>query len=238
MRASIFFVLTLAACSGGAAVDGINDPYEPMNRRFHAFNVGLDAKLLKPISGGEKKGNTPGFKSQTVEVIGNFGSNLAQPGKAVNHLLQGNIEPAVKTTFRFLVNSTLGLGGFLDPATADFALPEQDTDFGQTLATWGVGEGAYLELPLVGPSTERDAFGKVVDIVIDPMGHWLNRDEMIVSYGARVVSKAGERARYGDTVDSVLHESADSYAQTRLIYLQHRRHELGQEGEAIDPYSE
>lgn len=238
MRASILCVLALGACSGGNAVDGINDPYEPMNRRFHAFNVGVDAKLLKPVSGGMKTTGQPGVKSQFIEIIGNFGSNLSQPGKAVNHLLQGKVEPAVKTTFRFFVNSTLGLGGFLDPATADFALPEQDTDFGQTLATWGVGEGAYLELPLIGPSTERDALGKVVDIVIDPMGHLLNRDEMIVSYGARVVSKAGKRAKYGDAVDSVLYGSADSYAQTRLIWLQHRRHELGQEGEAIDPYSE
>ena len=134
--------------------------------------------------------------------------------------------------------SSLGLGGFLDPATADFALPELDTDFGQTLAVWGVGEGAYLELPVLGPSTLRDTAGRLVDLVIDPMLAVLNRDEYLIGLGMRAVSKAGDRARFGDSVDSVLHESADSYAQTRLIWTQHRRHELGEQGDEIDPYAE
>ncbi|MTH63307.1 VacJ family lipoprotein [Paracoccus sp. DK608] len=210
-----------------------------MNRGFHAFNRGLDSHVVKPLSGGmSSDGDGPGLASRAVTGVGNFGSNLAEPGKAVNHLLQGKPEPAVKTVFRFLVNTTVGLGGFLDPATADFALPEQDTDFGQTLAVWGIPEGAYLELPLLGPSTERDAVGKVVDLVADPMGAVLNRDQRVLGFGARLVGKAGERGEYGDTVDSVLYDSADSYAQTRLIWLQHRRHELGEEGEAIDPYAE
>ncbi len=80
--------------------------------------------------------------------------------------------------------------------------------------------------------------GRVVDLVIDPMRGWLNRDQYLIGMGARVASKAGERGRFGDSVDSILHESADSYAQTRLIWLQHRRHELGEEGEHIDPYAE
>jgi len=229
----------LAACSAPTGPDGINDPYEPMNRKVHEFNRGLDSNVVKPLSSGlSSDDKTRGAGSYAVEAVGNFGSNLAEPGKALNHLLQGKPEPAVKTTFRFLVNSTLGFAGFLDPATADFALPEQDTDFGATLAAWGVPEGAYLELPLVGPSTERDATGRVVDLVIDPMHLVLNLDEWLIGLGARVVSKAGERARFGDSVDSILHESADSYAQTRLIWLQHRRHELGEEGEEIDPYAE
>ncbi|MBD9526278.1 VacJ family lipoprotein [Paracoccus sp. PAR01] len=229
----------LAACSGNPGAEGINDPYEPMNRQVHAFNRGLDANVIKPATSGMSSGgDKPGVGSYALQGIGNFGSNLAQPGKALNHVLQGRAEPAVKTTFRFLVNSTLGLAGFLDPATADFALPEQDTDFGQTLAVWGVPEGAYLELPLLGPSTERDTVGRVVDLVIDPMHAVLNLDEWLIGLGARAVSKAGERARFSDSVDSILHESADSYAQTRLIWLQHRRHELGEEGDEIDPYAE
>ncbi|RCW82090.1 MlaA family lipoprotein [Paracoccus lutimaris] len=230
----------LAACASDQDGDGINDRYEPMNRRVHDFNRGVDANLVKPLSsgmsGGDGKGE--GVGSRAVEVVGNFGENLALPGKAVNHLLQGKPAPAVRTTFRFLVNSSLGLAGFLDPAGKDFALPEEDTDFGQTLAVWGVGEGAYLELPLIGPSTERDAVGRLVDLVIDPTRQWLNRDEYLISLGTRVVSKAGERGRFSDSVDSILHESADSYAQTRLIWMQHRRHELGEEGDYIDPYAE
>lgn len=226
--------LGLSACSGAAPPGQIADPLEPMNRRVHAFNKGVDTHLVKRLSRGKSGAET----SQVVQAVGNFGANLALPGKAANHLLQGKPAPAVRTGFRFLVNSTLGLAGFLDPAGKDFALPEEDTDFGQTLAVWGLGEGAYLELPLIGPSNARDAAGRVVDIVIDPMRGWLNRDQYLIGMGARVLSKAGDRGRFSDSVDSVLYESADSYAQTRLIWSQHRRHELGQEGEAIDPYAE
>ena len=99
--------------------------------------------------------------------------------------------------------------------------------------------GAYLELPLLGPSTERDLAGKIVDFaLIDPLDNVLTDDQKLAGTAARVVSKAGERAQFGSTVDSVLHESADSYAQTRLLYTQHRRYELKQEEDAIDPYAE
>ncbi|WP_347268728.1 VacJ family lipoprotein [Paracoccus sp. (in: a-proteobacteria)] len=234
---TIFALIGLvSACAGPGDGSGINDPYEPFNRKMHAFNRGLDANVVKPLSSGMS--GEGGAGSGAVQAVGNFGANLALPGKVVNHLLQGKPEPAARMTFRFLVNTTLGLAGLLDPAGKDFALPEEDTDFGQTLASWGVGEGAYLELPLIGPSTQRDAAGRVVDLVIDPMRQWLNRDQYLIGMGARAVSKAGERGRFGDSVDSILHESADSYAQTRLIWLQHRRHELGEEGEQIDPYAE
>lgn len=242
-------ILALSAC-GRPAPDGINDPYEPMNRRVHAFNRGVDARLVRPLSAG-LKGNAgqgagqgkagatgPHLAGNGLTAIGNFGANLGLPVKVVNHLLQGRPAPAVRMTFRFAVNSTLGLAGLSDPATGDFALPEEDTDFGATLAAWGVAEGPYLELPLIGPSTARDATGRLVDLVIDPVGRAMNRDQRLIALGAKVVSKAGERARFGDSVDSILHESADSYAQTRLIWLEHRRHELGQQGDDIDPYAE
>ncbi|UXU75074.1 MULTISPECIES: MlaA family lipoprotein [unclassified Paracoccus (in: a-proteobacteria)] len=232
-------LMALAACAGSQDGAAINDPLEPMNRRVHAFNRGLDAHVVRPLGGAVSSGDDDGGLGRAaLTAAGNVGGNLALPGKAVNHLLQGKPAPAVRTTFRFLVNTTLGFGGLLDPAGKDFALPEEDTDFGQTLATWGVGEGPYLELPLIGPSTLRDATGRVIDLAIDPVRQWLNRDQYLIGMGARLASKAGERARFGDSVDSILHESADSYAQTRLIWLQHRRHELGQKGEDIDPYAE
>ena len=132
----------------------------------------------------------------------------------------------------------LQLGGLLDPAGQEFALPDVDTDFGETLHVWGVPEGAYLELPVLGPSTERDFAGRIVDWAIDPLGSWLNEDQRHGVTAIKVLSKAGDRAALGDTVDSVLHESADSYAQLRLIWLQNRRYELGQEADEIDPYAE
>lgn len=235
--------LVVSACSHKSESGEVYDPLEPMNRKVHAFNRGFDTKLVKPLTSGsddaDKQGTArPSVTGKTVELVGNFGENLALPGKVVNHLLQGKPAPAVKNTFRFLINSSLGGAGLFDPASADFALPEQDTDFGETLAVWGVGEGPYLELPLLGPSTVRDAFGKVVDVVADPLQSRLNTDQMWIAYGARAASKAGDRGKFGDSIDSILYGSADSYAQIRLMYLQHRRHELGEEGEAIDPYAE
>lgn len=243
--APVMLALGLAGCAS-APPGEIADPYEPMNRQVHAFNKSLDANLLRPVAGAVRRdgaqpqprtaaGGPPGV----LEMAGNFGSNLSLPGKVVNSLLQGRPEPAVRNTFRFLVNTTVGIGGLLDPAGADFALPEIDTDFGETLHVWGVPAGAYLELPLLGPSNERDFVGKIVDFVlIDPLDNVLTDEQKLAGTGGRVVSKAGERARFGSTVDSVLHESADSYAQARLLYTQHRRYELKQEEDAIDPYAE
>ncbi len=141
--------------------------------------------------------------------------------------------------FRFLVNSTVGIGGLFDLATEDFNLPEVDTGFAETLHVWGVPAGAYLELPVLGPSTQRDLVGTVVDVLLlDSLGNGVHRDVARAGLAARLLSKAGDRAQFGSTVDSVLHESADSYAQTRLLYIQRRQYELKEEGEVIDPYSE
>lgn len=245
MRTSsaLIAALFLSACAT-APGQGVNDPYEPLNRQVHAFNRSVDGGIVRPLSkaarganGGNDAKNRPDDPG-AMTLVSNFSRNLSLPGKVVNHLLQGRPEPAVRNTFRFLVNSTLGGLGMFDPASADFALPEVDTDFGETLHVWGVPEGAYLELPILGPSTERDAVGKVVDMAIDPLGRVLNPQERALKTGMKLLSKAGDRARFGSTVDSVLHESADSYAQTRLLYLEHRRYELKQEQDAIDPYAD
>lgn len=230
-------VLALAACASQPQMqDGIvvNDPYENTNRRVHAFNKGVDARVAGPVArqvaGGGKKG------AGATDLVANLGANLSLPGKMVNSLLQGRPGPAIRNMFRFGVNSTIGLGGLLDPAGADFGLPEEDTDFGETLAVWGVSEGPYLELPVLGPSTARDATGRVADLALDPLNHVLTGPQALAALGLRAAGKAVDRARFGDTVEGVLQGSADSYAQTRLIWLMHRRHELGEEGTAFDPY--
>ncbi|WP_347137758.1 VacJ family lipoprotein [Paracoccus sp. SSK6] len=241
LAAPLALCMALAGCGSKPVMqDGIhvNDPFEAQNRRVHAFNKALDRRVIGPAArlaaGGDDGSDRPGV----MDLVINAGANLSLPGKVANSLLQGRPEPAIKNFFRFAVNTTLGIGGLLDPAGRDFGLPEHDTDFGETLAVWGLPEGAYLELPVLGPSTQRDAAGKAVDLVIDPLNHLLNRDAAWAAFGLRAASKAGDRARFGDTVDSVLQESADSYAQLRLIYLMHRRHELNQGGTAIDPYAD
>lgn len=238
-------VAVLSGCVARPVMqDGIpvNDPFEAQNRQVHAFNKALDARVLSPIanlaSAEKTTGDTPG-SARPVDLVINMGSNLSLPGKVVNSILQGRPGPAVKNLFRFAVNSTFGIAGMFDPASSDWGLPETDTDFGETLAVWGVPEGAYLELPALGPSTQRDAMGKLVDVLIDPVGQLLDTDrQRALVFGLRVGSKAGERMRFSDTVDSVLHESADSYAQTRLIYLMHRRHDVGEQGAEFDPYDD
>ncbi|MFD1794565.1 VacJ family lipoprotein [Paracoccus aurantiacus] len=226
--------LALSACAT-APETGINDPHEGFNRRMHAFNKGFDQRIVRPVTSPFK--NSDGASTDgALVVLGNVGGNLALPGKVVNSLLQGRPGKAAQNAGRFVVNTTLGLGGIHDPAGQEFGLTEVDTDFGETLHVWGAPEGAYLELPLIGPTTERDAVGKVVDWVIDPLDHVLDDNEARVKTVIRLGSKAGERARFGDTIDSILYGSADSYAQARLLYLQHRRYELGMEGGEIDPY--
>ncbi|ARJ69650.1 ABC transporter [Paracoccus contaminans] len=245
--------LLLGGCAAGPQGGPIADPYEPMNRRVHAFNTALDARVLRPLgqavrpaarpAGGgtaPPAARAPGQPdTSALDMISNFGANLSLPGKVVNHLLQGRPRPAASNTARFALNTALGLGGLFDPAGRDFALPETDTDFGETLHVWGVPAGAYLELPVLGPSSERDAAGKIVDLLlIDPLQGVLTPEQKLAGTAARILSKAGERARFGSTVDSVLHESADSYAQTRLLYSQHRRYELKQQEDIIDPYAD
>ena len=238
LAAVLASALALSACAGADVASrdaGFNDPAEAHNRRVHAFNKGVDRVVLRPASqvyGTVVPGPVRGG-------ISNFSGNLGLPAAVVNNLLQGRVEPAGQNAFRFLVNSTFGLGGFLDPAT-DMGLTEEDTDFGETLHVWGAGEGYYMEAPLRGPSTVRDTLGAVVDIFLDPLNSAIQSPESDYVLGAKALSLVGDRYRYSDTIDSLLYESADSYAQARLLYLQNRRFELGSEAESetYDPYDD
>ena len=213
--------------------DGINDPYEAQNRKVHAFNRGLDRALVRPAALGYSKV----LPDEIEDSIGYFARNLGQPSVVVNSLLQGDLRGAGNATLRFTVNTTLGLFGFFDVAT-EFKMADHDTDFGETLFAWGAGEGVYLELPVLGPSTTRNATGKVVDLFTNPLTYVLESPEKYYGTGASVASGLSTRGRFSDTVDSILYESADSYAQARLIYLQNRRFNVGDDASAteIDPF--
>ncbi|KEP70469.1 ABC transporter [Thioclava dalianensis] len=227
--------LGLAGCGPAPRASGINDPFEASNRKVHQFNKDVDQALFRA---DDRPSKPPG---PIGNAIGNIGDNLGLPSMVVNALLQGRPEPAVKNTFRFFINSTLGLGGIFDPAGQSFSLPETETDFGETLHVWGVGEGAYIELPILGPSTERDTLGTVVDLIIDPLNA-LDPDPRLVAKTFRLGAKVIQRKRYSSTVDSILYGSADSYAQSRLLYLQNRRFELNGEetddANVYDPYED
>ncbi|WP_022705846.1 MlaA family lipoprotein [Paracoccus zeaxanthinifaciens] len=245
---ALLAVLTAAGCASDPQMrDGvlIDDPYEAANRRVHAFNKGVDAHVVGPVANRLKGDGAdagpapqPGDPIGPVRMMANAGRNLSLPGKALNGLLQGRPGNAGMNALRFATNTTVGLGGLFDPAADSFGWTERDTDFGETLAVWGAPEGAYLELPLIGPSTLRDTAGRVVDIAIDPLGQVLDAPERRAAFALRVGAKATDRARFGDTIDGILQGSADSYAQTRLIWLMNRRHELGEESADIDPYGD
>ncbi len=234
--AGLACAVTLAGCAAPTAPVGVNDPHEAENREMHAFNVAADTHVLKPVS--RLFGKPGGGAAQ--QSVANFANNLDLPGDVVNDVLQLRLGKAVENTLRFAINTTVGVGGIFDPATA-MGVSGKKTDFGETLHVWGVGEGHYLELPLLGPSTARDALGEVVDSVMNPIGFLLPKPESYVASFAKVASKFGDRARYSETVDSILYDSADGYAQARLLYLQNRRYELGQtagEDDFEDPYAE
>jgi len=218
------FVGGLAACSGPDTPGGIYDPFEAENRVIHEGNKNLDRNLVKPVS------NTYGSALPEPVRFGvsNFASNLSLPSTIMNDLLQFKLADALHNTGRFLLNSTVGLAGVLDPAT-DAGLEPRPSDFGETLHVWGFKEGAYLELAIVGPSTTRDAIGKAVDIVFDPMVLVVPAPERYALPVVSAASRLGDRFRFSDTVDSILYDSADSYSQARLLYLENRRFQLGQD---------
>lgn len=230
----------LAACGAGPATDGFNDPFEPTNRTIHAFNKGVDRTLVGPASKGY--GIVP---EPLKRAVGNVADTLDLPGDIANNLLQLRLVKAAENTLRLGVNLTFGLAGTIDMAS-ELGLPENPTDFGETLHVWGVGEGPYLELPLAGPSTARDTVGTVVDVALNPVRLALPEKEAMAATALKLFSRLGDRDRFSDTVDSLLYESADSYAQARLLYLQNRRFQLGQGGGAedasddgfIDPYAD
>lgn len=226
----------LAGCASGPQAPGLNDPLEPLNRTVHGLNKGLDTVVVRPAS------NAYGavVPAPIRQGISNVADTLSVPSIVVNDLLQGDPISAANNTLRFALNLTLGLGGTMDVASIA-GMPKTKNDFGKTLATWGLSEGPYLELPLEGPSNLRDAVGFGVDLALDPVGNWLNNDEAKAALAVEGLSRLDDRYRYSNTVDQILYESADSYAQLRLLYLQNRRFELGQESsddDLIDPYED
>lgn len=232
---AITFVAGLSACTPAPIPNEINDPNEAGNRDTHAVNIDVDRAIVRPTA------NAYGtvIPEPVRNAIGNAASNLNLPGMVFNNLMQARFDDAAANTFRFLLNTTLGFAGIVDVAT-EAGLPARATDFGETLHVWGVREGNYLELPLVGPSTERHAFGRVVDTVVNPLNLVFGGMDRTILTATGVAARFGDRYRYSDLVDSILYESEDGYAQARLLYLQNRRFQLrdGAEQEFFDPYED
>ncbi len=219
-------VLGVGACATAdpQAELSATDPHEERNRKTLDFNLALDRNLLRPVAQGYD------FVTPTLikHLLGNGFSHLDLPADFINYLIQGEIDPALETLGRFTLNTVLGAGGLLDPAT-EFGLPKDDTDFGITMGKLGVGEGTYWMLPLVGPTTSRDAFGSLVDIALSPttyLGVVAPGVSPELGLSLVAIEAIDDRDREGDLIDELLYESEDPYISLRSVYLQRRRSEV------------
>ncbi|WP_460019197.1 MlaA family lipoprotein [Magnetospira thiophila] len=205
-----------------AEFQAMNDPLEPANRAIHFFNTGFDTLLYKPASGWYRALTPPPIQ----EGVHNMLSNVQAPVTLVNELLQGEFERAWETFVRFLINSTLGIAGIVDQAT-DMGYATHTEDFGQTLATWGVDEGPFLMLPLLGPSNPRDAAGMAVDFFLDPF-NWAmqSADQPGAIWGRNAMRAVDYRARNFDVLQDLERSSLDYYATLRSLYRQRRDDEI------------
>ena len=218
-------LVLLAGALLGFAADGraqdsydVNDPLEDVNRAVFEFNLAIDNIILKPVAELYVFVLPEEARHRIANILKNFG----EPLNLVNNLAQGKFERAGSTLTRFAINSTIGVGGIFDAAT-DWGYERTPEDFGQTLASWGLGEGPFLMLPLLGPSNPRDAVGFGVDLVADPMGFLLT-DE--AGLARSITSGVSQRAAYLDELESVESTSVDFYAAMRELYRQYRAMEI------------
>lgn len=238
LPAVVLLVSALGGCAGNTpppADEMINDPFENVNRGIHEFNKAIDGLILGPVSG--VYGTI--IPDELRVMLDNSMTNLGQPRTFLNYVLQGDGDAAGVTLARFLLNSTIGIAGIFDPA-AEIGIFDEPTDFGETMATWGIAEGPYLELPLLGPSTVRDTVGMVVDMAIDPVNHMVTEEQAYYLFALRGLNLIGARHEYDDLIQLLLYESADSYAAQRLSYLQNKRHAVAGETVLVDledPYA-
>lgn len=197
---------------GGLTTEQL-DPWQPFNRRMHSVNSVLDKLLLRPAAKVYTRVTPPPLRTG----VSNFFGNLQQPVTTLNLVLQGEPKAAAQSVGRFLLNLTLGLGGVLDPAT-HANIPFHDMDFGQTFAKWGWGTSRYLVLPVFGPGTVRDTWGKGVNTTVSPVS-WLADKagaEFSILYGVNARASALP-------ADAFLQGAEDEYLLIRDAYLQRRR---------------
>ena len=210
----------LAACA--VAPPRTDDPLQKFNRKMFAFNRFADKVAMRPAAKAYVKVTGP----KERVLIGNFFANLRTPVTIVNEILQGRPGPALQSTGRFLINTTVGFLGIFDPAS-EMKLPAHPTDFAVTLAHWGVPEGPYLVLPFVGPTTVRDVWHLPVDSYFDPLGWYArNRDfRWNAQYLPNLAFLVTLRAN-ALPIDPIIDASYDPYAFMRDAYRQHMLYEI------------
>ena len=217
----------------------VKDCFETINRGVFAFNQGLDKAVFKPLAKGYRKLPQP-VRSGTSNVISNLGNVVTIP----NNILQGQMKDASMNSLRLIINSTLGIAGIFDVASY-YGIEKRDKeDYGQTLGTWGVGEGCYFVLPVLGPTTVRDSIGSLVNVMGGDA--WYNvtvaNDTQYFNeadyYLSRVTSGVDFRAKNLESFDSLEKTSIDLYASIRSLYLQDRQRKIQNIDQATETMSD
>lgn len=212
----------LTAC---AATPG--DPFEPVNRAVYGFNRHFNDTVTLPVAWVYTYKLGKGVK----QPLHDFLSNLQSPVTFTNDLLQGHVQGAAETLARFLLNSTAGFAGFSDFAARHANLPAHQADFGQTLAQYGIGSGPFIVLPIIGPTTVRDAFGGVADLAASPLA-WVPADwpfwgHALAVSGVESGAPYAENARALYLRTQMTRTSVDPYVTMRSAAMQYRDQQLG-----------
>lgn len=221
LAAAALVALALSGCATQRAPSPL-DPFEPVNRAVFEFNDNADKFVFKPVA--------EGYRAVLPEVVRtgvrNFFSNLRDPWIALNQLMQGKVELALSDSWRFIVNSSFGLGGLMDVAT-DMRLPKHNEDFGQTLGVWGLDTGPYIVIPIWGPSNVRDGVGLVADAYTYLpwwIPEWLDWSHRVAWQNSlTAVDFVNIRANLLDTTDILEQAALDRYAFVRDAFFQRRR---------------
>lgn len=217
------FGLLLCGCATRPTPEALaaNDPYEVTNRQTFKFNAKLDKYFVIPTVGAYIYVVPEWGRTRVHDLL----DNLSLPVTFANDLMQGQAKLGSQTFGRFLVNATMGLGGLFDPATK-LRIPNHSNDFGVTLGVWGIPEGPYEVLPLLGPNNPRDTTGFVADYFIDPL-HWLHYKQHIWwDVGHEYMSLLDLRSQTYQTVQGVQRSSLDFYSSMRSLYRQLRNNEI------------
>jgi phospholipid-binding lipoprotein MlaA len=227
MRSKLLTLITvvmMTLLTGCATLDN-NDPLEAINRGVYKFNDVSDKAVFKPIAGAYKAVMPSPIRSG----VSNFFANLRTFVTAINQVLQFKFNKAAESAGRFVINSTIGIAGLFDVASKQ-GVPQYKEDFGQTLGYWGVGNGAYLVIPFIGPSTIRDTTGMVAEsFTVDPLSYVNDPATRNTLYGTMFISKRAEMLPGSDLLDEA---ALDPYSFMRDAYLQRRANQVA-DGEVI-----
>ena len=225
--ALLFIIQFLVVFNSYGQEKDVRDCFEKINRATFAFNMTLDKVLFRPVATGYRKLPSP-IRTGTSNALNNLSNLVTIP----NNILQGDLIAAGNNSIRFIINTTIGIVGIFDPANALGFEKLEKEDFGQTFGTMGIGEGCYLVLPVIGPSTVRDAVGSLVSMTGGDA--WFNitvkNDTQYFKESDYYFSKLGEgidfRAKNLESFDSLEKTSVDFYATVRSLYLQDRARKI------------